>query len=263
MPIRRHNRLLGAVITTAVLPLLALTAVPAGATVPAPDLAGTRAPDPSGVLTFAGYPWTVRSSSSPVGPGPNDFAANGPFVDASGALHLRILHAASGWESSEVVLGPTLGYGTYTWTLRGSLADLDPNVVLGLITYDASDTSPTNREIDFEASRFGQAGDATNAQYVVQPWYLSGNLLRITVPKGVATTVSLTWLPGSVSYSGQVVRANGRLMALPTWTDLSSSVPTSSTEQIHMNLWLFQGVAPSNGKPVDVVVTGFQFVSGL
>jgi hypothetical protein len=52
-------------------------------------------------------------------------------------------------------------------------------------------------------------------------------------------------------------------MAMPTWTDLSSSVPTSSTEQIHMNLWLFQGVAPSNGKPVDVVVTGFQFVSGL
>jgi hypothetical protein len=104
-------------------------------------------------LDFAGYPWTVKSSTSPTGPGPNIFDAAGPFVDPSGALHLQIVKTTAGWESSEVILNPTLGYGTYRWTVEGPLSTLDPNVVLSLFTYDDSDTSPSNREMDFEASR--------------------------------------------------------------------------------------------------------------
>jgi len=259
MHVRHHTLILIAALLPLGLAATVLSAAPAGAAGVTTTLPAARAKVPSDVLTFAGYPWTIKSSTSPVGPGPNDFAANGPFVDASGALHLRILDTASGWESSEVVLGPTLGYGTYRWTLRGTLTTLDPNVVLGLLTYDNSDTSPTNREIDFEASRFGDALATTNAQYVVQPWSVPGNLQRITIPKGVATTVSLTWLPGSVTFSGQVTRANGTVVALQTWSTMSSSVPTTSTEQVHMNLWLDNGVPPTDGKPVNVAITGFQF----
>lgn len=204
----------------------------------------------SSTLDFAGYPWTVKSSTVPVGPGPNLFDAAGPFVDASGALHLRILKTPSGWQSSEVVLNPTLGYGTYSWTVKGPLPSLDPNVVLALFTYDDSGTSPSNREIDFEASRFADAEDTTNAQYVVQPYQTPGNLERITLPDPHRTTVVMTWVPGTVTFSAD---------SLPTWTNSSSSVPTSSTEQVHMSLWLFRGVHPSNKQQVSVKVTDFQF----
>ena len=145
---------------------------------------------------------------------------------------------------------PTLGYGTYRWTVEGPASTLDPNVVLALFTYDNSDTSPSNRELDFEASRFGDAGEATNAQYVVQPYSTSGNLQRITLPDSDVTTVTMTWLPGSVTFSTD---------SLSPWTNSSSSVPASSTEQVHMSLFLFQGVAPTNGQPVSVTVTDFGF----
>jgi hypothetical protein len=203
-------------------------------------------------LDFAGYPWTVKSSTSPVGPGPNVFDANGPFVDSSGALHLQIVQTPTGWESSEVILDPTLGYGTYRWTVDGPLSTLDPNVVFSLFTYDDSDTSPSNREIDFEASRFADAGEPTNAQYVVQPYETPGNLRRITLPASDVTTVVMTWLPGSVSFSAG---------SLPPWTNSTSSVPTSSTEQVHMSLWSFFGAPPSNGLPVSVEVTDFRFTA--
>ena len=206
--------------------------------------AGARHPSPAAVpgapfaqasessaLNFAGYPWTVKSSTSPVGPGPNIFDADGPFVDSSGALHLQIVQTAAGWESSEVILNPTLGYGTYRWTVDGPLSTLDPNVVFSVFTYDNSDTSPSNREIDFEASRFADAGETTNAQYVVQPYETPGNLQRITLPNSDVTTITMTWLPGTVTFSAD---------SLPPWTNSSSSVPTSSTEQVHMSLWSFQ-----------------------
>jgi hypothetical protein len=204
---------------------------------------------PSGQLTFAGYPWTVKSSTTPIGPGPNLFNAAGPFVDSSGVLHLQLVKTAAGWESSEVILNPTLGYGTYRWTVNGPLSTLDPNVVFALFSYDNANTSPSHREIDFEASRFANAADPTNAQFVVQPANF-GNLQRITLPNSNLATVTMTWLPGKVTFSAD---------SLPSWTDSSSSVPTSATEQVHMSLWLFRGAAPSNGQPVSVEVTGFQF----
>ena len=212
------------------------------------------ASDLPSTLTFAGYQWTVKSSATPVGPGPNLYDAAGPFVDSSGALHLQIMQTTAGWESSEVILNPILGYGTYRWTVDGPLSTLDPNVVMALFTYDQSNTPPWDGELDFEASRFADAGDPTNAQYVVQPYTTSGNLQRITLPNSNVTTVTMTWLPGGVTFSAD---------SLPPWTNSSSSVPTNSTEQIHMSLWLFHGAPPSNGLPVSVEVTGFQFASSI
>jgi hypothetical protein len=213
---------------------------------------------PPSMLTFAGYQWTVKSSTSPIGPGPNVFDAAGPFVDSAGSLHLRIVKTKSGWESSEVILNPTLGYGTYRWTVHGPISTFDPNVVLALFTYDNSGTSPWNREIDFEASRFGSGSDPTDAQFAVQPYFVDGNLQRITIPKSALTTVTMTWVPGRVTFSAATGQGK-RVKTLPSWTNSSSWVPTSATEQVHMSLWLFRGAAPSNGKQVSVKVTGFQF----
>jgi hypothetical protein len=222
----------------------------------APDLTGSVEP-PQGHLSFDGYTWLVKSSTSPIGPGPNLFDASGPSVDKSGGLDLRILKTTLGWESSEVILKPSLGYGTYMWTLRGPVATLDPNVVLALFTYDSSNTTPSNREIDFEASRFANT-HAANGQYVVQPYTTSGNMREFSIPRAVLTKVIMTWKRGSVAFSGNTVR-DAKTVPLPSWKNTSSSVPDHGAEQIHMSLWLFQGVPPSNGMPVTVTVTSFAF----
>ena len=213
---------------------------------------------PPAHLSFDGYTWAVKGSTSPIGPGPNLFDASGPYVDRSGDMHLRILDTKLGWESSEVTLDPSLGYGTYIWTLRGPVTTLDPNVVLALFTYDTAKPTPWNREIDFEASRFGVTDNTTNAQYVVQPYYIPGNIRRISIPTATLTKVDLTWKPGSVAFSGETV-GDTKTKQLPSWKNTSSSVPAHGAEQIHMSLWLFNGVPPSNGKPVGVTVTSFAF----
>lgn len=221
-----------------------------------PGAIGSVEPSPVH-LSFDGYTWSVKNSTSPIGPGPNLFDASGPYVDQSGALHLRILKTKLGWESSEVILEPSLGYGTYMWTLRGPLSTLDPNVVLALFTYDSSDTSPSNRELDFEASRFADT-HSSNAQYVVQPYTTPGNMRQFPLQSAVLTKIIMTWKRGSVVFSGNTVRAE-KTVPLPTWKNTSSSVPDHGAEQIHMSLWLFQGVPPSNGMPVSVTVTSFSF----
>jgi hypothetical protein len=213
---------------------------------------------PAADLKFAGYTWAVKSSTTPIGPGPNLFDPNGPYVDSSGYMHLRILKTALGWESSEVILKPSLGYGTYHWSVIGPVAVLNPSVVLALFTYDSTNPTPWNREIDFEASRFSIPGNPTNAQYVVQPYTTPGNLKRILIPKGGVTEVTLRWTPGRVAYFGDA-GPSGQLASFQPWTNISSSVPTHGAEQVHMSLWLFQGAAPTKGQPVSVRVSSFTF----
>ena len=110
----------------------------------------------------------------------------------------------------------------------------------------------------FEASRFANADNTTNAQYVVQPYTTEGNLRRISIPTAAITKVTLTWTPGRVAYSGETVRG-GKTEPLRSCSNTSSSVPDHGGEQVHMSLWLFRGAPPSNGKPVTVTVTGFAF----
>jgi hypothetical protein len=130
------------------------------------------------------------------------------------------------------------------------VSTLDPNVVFAAFTWDDADSPPAHKEMDFEASRFANPRNKTNAQYVVQPNGKPGNRVRIKLPNPKVTRIVMTWLPGKVTFSAD---------SLPPWTNSSSWVPTSSGAQVHMNLWLFKGVAPSNGKPASVEVTAFHF----
>jgi hypothetical protein len=44
------------------------------------------------------------------------------------------------------------------------------------------------------------------------------------------------------------------------WVSSSPDVPTSGNERIHINLWLFGGHPPSDGRSVTVVIDRFEFV---
>lgn len=216
--------------------LTAATALPLAAALPA-----QAARPPSG-LSFAGRSWTVRSGTG--GPGPNTWDGASPYVDSAG-LHLRIASTPRGWTCSEVFLAGALGFGTYEWSF--TVPVLDANVVLGLFTYE-TDT----RETDVELARWGNAADPTNAQWAVQPAGTPGNLRRLVLPPGAQVTTRYRWTSGRADFSGSV---DGQ--PLEPWS--STAATTSSRGKVHMNLWLFEGRPPTDGRPVDVAVRSFSF----
>ncbi|HCO93045.1 MAG TPA: hypothetical protein DIU00_03695 [Phycisphaerales bacterium] len=129
-----------------------------------------RGPEPS-FLSFAGRNWKVKSFDFPAGPGPNYFSdsENDVWVDGEG-LHLTISYQDDRWYCSEVILQECLGYGIYIFQLHGRVDLIDPNMVIGLFTWDNEAPESAYRELDIEFTRWGNSDDPTNAQYVVQPW---------------------------------------------------------------------------------------------
>jgi hypothetical protein len=241
-----------------VLLAVALLGVVAGA-VPA---TAARPPTTSGPTTvsFDGETWLIKAAKRQMGPGPNLFSASNVRRTDDGALHLSITKSGRTWSCAEVILDHALGYGTYEWTVSGPVDQLDRNVVLGLFTWeDAPSSSPTNREIDIELARWGSSTDPTNAQYVVQPYDNPGNLQRFAVPAATSVTLRFTWSPGQVVAGGSARLSDGSTVQLQSWTNTGPDVPTPANERVHMNLWLYDGKAPSDSKPVDITLTDFTY----
>jgi hypothetical protein len=195
----------------------------------------------------------VKSSTGPVGPGPNYFSSStdNVWVDGLGRLHLKLTRSKGRWYSAEVINTRSLGRGRYSFELDSAVHGLDPNVVLGLFTW-SDDPAYNNRELDIEFGRWGNAADPTNGQYVVQPYDHAGNLLRITQPAVYSSTHSFDWQPSVVAFAGS--------SATPSpWTYAGPDVPQPGTEHARMNLWLYRGMTPRNGGTVEIVVKRFTF----
>ncbi len=207
-------------------------------------------------VSWGGLSWQVKTSQSAVGPGPNLFAAANVSVDGAGRLHLAIARNAAGaWTTAEII-GPTShGYGTYSFTLGSDVSALDPNVVLGLFTW-SDRAQQAHREIDVEVARWGVIGGATNAQFVVQPADRAGHLARFAQPAVSRSVHRFTWSPGRVAFESRRLDT-GALIASYVYS--GADVPKPGDEKVRLNLWLFNGLAPTNGAAVDVVVESFTF----
>lgn len=213
-------------------------------------------PPPGRTIAFSGYSWAVKSSTEVVGPGPNVFSSSpeNVWVDAAGQLHLRVTSRNGRWLSAEVFLDRSLGYGTYRFMIASPVADLDPNAVLGLFTWN-DDPAYNHREVDVEFARWGNAGDPTNGQYVVQPYDRAGNLTRFVQPLSAPSSHSFTWRTKGVNFAS--TDAAGRTIA--NWGYTGSSVPRAGGERIHLNLWLNRGLPPADGAEIEVVLSAFSF----
>jgi hypothetical protein len=215
------------------------------------------------IISFSGYNWSVKTSTGKVGPGPNHFSdsTNNVWVDAQGRLHLKILKSRGHWYCSEVILQASLGYGTYRFYLDSAVDALDPNVVLGLFTWnDAPDYN--HREIDIEMSRWGQVNNL-NAQYVVQPYTLPQNIFRWQEPAGLPqSTHSFNWQVSSVFF--QALKGLNATPPDPSYIiqqdTLSNGIPVPGGENARINLWLNNGSAPTNGQSLEIIINRFEFV---
>ncbi len=226
-------------------------------------------------LAFAGRNWGVKEAPAPLGPGGNFFSANSNdvWVDQDG-LHLTIQNHDGQWFSTEVVLTENLGYGTYMFQTNSRQDILDANTTFGAFTWDVfgdDDRIPTwpNREIDFEDSRWGNPGDPTSSQAVVQPFSVPGNLHRIALPDlsaDASLTRFFTWSPGRIEF--YTLLGNHQPGSFPpgavidhfVYTEDGSGhiVPEPGRENFRFNLWLNQS-APAGAGPIEVVVTDFSY----
>jgi hypothetical protein len=217
-----------------------------------------------GRVRFSDYDWWIKSSPGQVGPGPNYFSdsTNNVWVDALGQLHLRITNRSNQWQCAEIVSQRTFGYGSYRFELAFNVNSLNLNAVLGLFTW-SDDPAYAHREIDVECSRWGNAADANNSQFVVQPWDIAGHLVRYAVPAGQTnSTHSFTWATNRIAFQSQ----RGTYSPAPVPSDVISNwtyqltVPQSGDENVRLNLWLINGNPPAGNVEVEAVIKSFQFV---
>ncbi len=234
------------------------------------SLAMDCAPRFGATLDFSGYRWGIKESPALVGPGPNYFSFDPAdvFVDGEGRLHLSVTHDDGIWRATEVILdapisapATTPGYGAYVFETESDVANLDPNLVFSGFLWDShgdlegAGLNP-NREIDFEASRWGAAQSSLNAQSVVQPYNdPTANREQFSIPPGPLRWL-IGWQPNLILFQ---VFQSGKQIYTRTYT--GPSIPSAGRTAFHFNLWLSNDPpAPANASPAEVVVSDFSYV---
>jgi len=238
---------------------------------------------------FAGRLWAVKFAPLPAGPGDNLFSddPSDVWVDDQGRLHLTIHQAPSGaWLSTEVILVQPLGHGNYWFTTESELEDLDPNATFGAFTWDGRGDdfsiplgpSAQHRELDFEASRWTVAAALLNAQFVVQPFNIPGNLSKFSVPDLAGTptlTTFMDWQPDAVAFGSALGRQHPCILPPASVVHeflfqhdpgQQHDVPSEGQASFRFNLWLNNvdvtgsgTPQPANGQAQEVIVSDFRF----
>jgi len=215
-------------------------------------------------VNWAGHTWNVTTGGMA---GNNTGSAANVTVDGNGYLHLKISQTNGTWLCAELFTSDTIGFGTYQWQIDAPVDKLDKNVVLGLYPYGpiAGTGADGTNEIDIEYARWGNAAWA-NGNFTVYP--NSGNTVGETTfdfsLSGTYTTSTFVWSGSAIRFRAQegfksVGDSSG---TLKSWTYAPAN-PTTNIPQravpLGMNLWLCDGCggAPSDGKPVEVIIRSF------
>jgi hypothetical protein len=209
------------------------------------------------ILNFSGYEW--KTSSGPIfhAGSRNAFDPANVWTDERGALHLRISGSPGKWNTAEVKLTRSLGYGTYRFQVR-DVSHLEPSALLTLITWDGLGTESNRHELDVELGRWGYL-DNTNVKYVVQPYYVPADSVAFRVPPGLHTH-SFRWEPGKVTFSTVAESGNttgGRVINQHVFT---TGVPSPEGESVRIALYVFhQGHIPLENEN-EVVIEKFEYL---
>ncbi|MHA1272396.1 MAG: glycoside hydrolase family 16 protein [Promethearchaeota archaeon] len=208
----------------------------------------------SNIINFSGYRWYIRDTGGEKeGPGPNYFINDNKsvWVDENGYLHLKIRKINGTWYCAEIFSEKSFGYGIYSFEMESGFEDLDINIVVGLFVY-----LDDNNEIDIEFSRWGQK-NSDNAQFVVQPYYHFGNLHRFNIDQKEQDSIhKFQWCQNYIKF-WSIWSEDSSI--IQEWAYLGSDIPESSTEKVHINLWLIDGLAPSNNAETEVIIKKFEF----
>jgi hypothetical protein len=211
-------------------------------------------------IRFSGYDWLVKTSTVLVGPGPNYFSdgEENVWVDELGRLHLRVTRGSDGhWRASEVVMQASLGYGQYRFAVEGPPRELDPNVILGMFTWQ-DDAAENHRELDVEIARWGDPA-GPNGRYTLQPDHMYDfEAPAVSVP----TSHRIDWQPDRVrfqSWEGWDAEPTTSATIIAEH-QFDTDIPHPGGEQTRINLWLNGGVAPLPDGGLEAILSSFEFL---
>lgn len=216
-------------------------------------------------IDFAGYTWDVKSGYCSVGntagPGPNYWCGDEEdiWVDAYGSLHMKMNYkSALSHYGAVSIKTPVSGCGIYKYTVNngpnGSPDSFDPNVVLGMFTYDDV-PAYDNYEIDIEISDWGDSTPDYNLWYVT--WLDSSSTADHSLKTFGTGAIehSFSWMPSSITFSSI---KDGVYIADGVRT--GDDVYPCPTEPIYarLNFWLVDGNDPASWQ--EVVIDDFEFI---
>lgn len=219
-------------------------------------------------ITFADKTWNVKYGKN-TGPNLNEFSDwnRSVWVDDKGYLHLRMRRQITPegktiWWSAEVCEADVTDYGMFRFEVSGWVDRLNPNVVLGLFLYEATNEGKVD-EIDIELARWSNPS-ARNGQFALQPYYNQGNLKRfrfaLTNP---TSTHYFDWCPEAIQFKSiNGFRAEPSVPAqlFNEWVYTGADNPLASVPlRIHMNLWMtdtpdFKPTAKEIKNGIEVVI---------
>ncbi|KAG6544783.1 hypothetical protein Mapa_013809 [Marchantia paleacea] len=227
----------------------------------------------SRTITFSGLLWTVRDTSSTTqGPGNNWWSnsTSNVWLDSNGRLHLKITKVGTKWLCPEVYTTGNYKYGKFNWKIEGPVTSptgsFDKNVVLGLFTYPVAGADGTN-EIDIELARWGNQS-YPNLNFTSYPNTALSDFKNHTKSTEMAlngnyTSHQFEWRNNNISWvSRHGHSATGDIIFSESYNGDGNSqrIPQQDCK-IHMNLWLFQGQAPTDGVQVEFVIHSFTYTS--
>jgi len=208
-------------------------------------------------LSFGGMDWYVKDDPVQVYPGPQFFVKDNAYVDSLGQLHLKITYSGGAWSAAEIYTTQNIGYGSYQFTINSSLSGLDPNVTLGLFSWDAQAGDQNNREWDVEFGRWRNPSATSNAQYVVQPYNGPNNIQTFLMSPTVPSVHTVSWLSNQIGFSSTTAANN----LLSQWAFLGGAtpVPTPGDVHLHLNFYVAAGGQPSVPATQEVIISGFRY----
>jgi hypothetical protein len=221
---------------------------------------GVGAPQfaPTGSLKFSGYDWGVRLIESDKGGTNNLYDAGNAWTDASGALHMEIKKKSGRWSCAEIFLSRSPGYGTYSVTVRDT-SHLEPAATFSMFTWEDSASEEHFREMDVEVGGGGNGANKNNARYVIQPFYIPGNLFAFAAPPGTSTYV-LQWESGHATFKAFRGRSAGAEAQLVSEHEFTSGIPVPGKAMPRLIFYVIASDKNPMQKPSEVVVEKFEYL---
>jgi len=213
---------------------------------------------PTGSLKFSGHDWGLRMIESDKGGTNNLYDPENAWTDASGALHMQIKKKSGRWSCAEIFLNRSLGYGTYSVTVRDT-SRLDPAAVFSMFTFDEWASEEHFREMDVEVGGRGDAANKNNARYVIQPLYIPGNLFAFAAPSGTLTYV-LRWESGQATFKIFRGRSAGAGAQLVSKHEFTSGIPVPGKAKLRLIFYVVASDKNPMQKPSEVVVEKFEYL---
>jgi hypothetical protein len=218
---------------------------------------GTPQFAPTGSVKFSGYEWGVRTIESDKGGLSNRYDPQNAWTDARGALHMQITKKLGKWSCAEIFLNRTLGYGTYSVTVRDT-SHLEPAALFSTFTFDDSDSEQHFREMDVEVGG-RDAANENNVRYEIQPLYIPGNLFAFAAPAGPLTFV-LRWESGHATFKTVRGRSLGAGAQLVSEHEFTTGIPLPGKAVPRLIFYVAASDKNPMQKPSEVVVEKFEYL---